>query len=320
MTAKPAPTLAGYASAESRIVRIGSRGSPLAVAQAKLFAQMLSEATGGALAATFHTFTTTGDKIQDKPLQDAGGKGLFTKELDRAQKSDEIDIAVHSLKDMPVKLPRFLRIGGYLPREDPRDCLIGPAARLADLKPGSVVGTSSLRRRAQILAKRPDLKVVTFRGNVQTRLRKLSEGEADATLLAAAGLKRLGMFDAAAGVVEINDMLPAAGQGIIAATTRTDAPDWLQAACAAVSSREAMLAAAAERAFLKRLDASCRSAIAAHFQLTETGAWMAGETYTDDGTECWRAEGELDRFPSEKDAETLGFCLAEDIASQKGEL
>ncbi len=284
-----------------------------------MFAEMLGQATGGAVSATFHTFTTTGDKIQDRPLQEAGGKGLFTKELDRAQKAEDIDVAVHSLKDMPVKLPRYLRIAAYLPREDPRDCIIGPAARLADLPTGAVVGTSSLRRQAQILAKRPDLKVVMFRGNVQTRLRKLSEGEADATMLAAAGLKRLGMFDKAAGVVEIDDMLPAAGQGIIAATIRNDAPEWLQAACEAVNNREAGLAAVAERAFLKRLDASCRSAIAAHFRLTETGAAMAGETFSDDGQQHWRSEGSLDRYPSEKDAEILGFCLAEDIAVQRGD-
>ncbi|MEZ5937955.1 MAG: hydroxymethylbilane synthase [Hyphomonadaceae bacterium] len=304
-------------AAQARIVRVGSRASPLAVAQAELFAKRLAEVSGGQISHTLHTFTTTGDKIQDKPLQEAGGKGLFTKELDRAQKDESIDIAVHSLKDMPVKLPRHIHLAGFLPREDPRDCLIGPVKSVMDLAPGAVVGSSSLRRQAQILAMRPDLKVVMFRGNVQTRLRKLSEGVADATLLAAAGLRRLGMIDVAAGIVPIEEMLPAAGQGIIAVTIRTDAPDWLKAACAAATDHDAALAAHAERAFLKRLDGSCRTPIAAHFRLTEDGAEMAGEVLADDGSMRWRAEGALERKPSVKDAEALGLFIAEDVASQR---
>ncbi|MEM8921399.1 MAG: hydroxymethylbilane synthase, partial [Pseudomonadota bacterium] len=162
-----------------------------------------------------------------------------------------------------------------------------------------------------------DLKIIPFRGNVQTRLKKLADGKADATLLAAAGLNRLGMIDKAAGLLEIDEMLPAGGQGIIAATLRSDAPDWLAAACAAIDNPSARLAARAERSFLKRLDGSCRTPIAAHFSLTETGAVMAGEVLQEDGSQVWRAEGALDRRPSEADAEELGLILAEDVASHR---
>jgi hydroxymethylbilane synthase len=300
-----------------RTVRIGARGSPLAVAQANLFAEKLAAASGGAIAFTLQTFTTTGDKILDRPLQDAGGKGLFTKELDRAQKDGEIDVAVHSLKDMTVRLPRHLFLAAYLEREDPRDCLIGPYASLSDLPQGAVVGSSSLRRKAQLLAARPDLTVVTFRGNVQTRLRKLAEGEAQATLLAAAGLRRLGMIDKAGCIIPVEDMLPAGGQGIIGVTLNVDAPEWLAAACAATDHRPSRLAAVAERAFLRRLDGSCRTPIAAHFRLTDAGAEMAGEVLSDDGAQRWRAEGALARIPSERDASELGLFLAEDVASHR---
>jgi hydroxymethylbilane synthase len=320
MAQKPAPKAASArpaAKAKPRTVRIGARGSPLAVAQAEMFGKRLVEMTGGALAYTLHTYTTTGDKILDRPLQEAGGKGLFTKELDRAQKDGEIDIGVHSLKDMTARLPRHIVLAAYLPREDPRDCILGPAASIAALPHGAVLGTSSLRRKAQALAMRPDLKVVMFRGNVQTRLRKLADGEADATLLAAAGLRRLGMIDRAAGIVPLREMLPAAGQGIIGVTLNVDAPEWLAAACAATDDRDARLAAIAERAFLRRLDGSCRTPIAAHFRLTETGAEMAGEVLSDDGMQRWRAEGALDRMPSERDANDLGLFLADDVASHR---
>jgi len=301
----------------ARSVRIGSRGSPLALAQANMFAERLVKASGGAIGYTIQTFTTSGDKIQDKPLQDAGGKGLFTKELDRAQEKGEIDIAVHSLKDMTVRLPKHLFLAAYLPREDPRDCLIGRWKRIADLPKGTVVGTSSLRRRAQLLALRPDLKPVNFRGNVQTRLRKLAEGEAQATILAAAGLKRLGMLDKAAGIIPVEDMLPAAGQGIIGVTLRNDAPDWLKAALAATDDRKSRLAAIAERAFLRRLDGSCRTPIAAHFRLTKTGAEMTGEVLSGEGDKRWRAEGALEGRPSEAAVEELGLELAEEVFAER---
>lgn len=300
-----------------RDVRIGTRGSPLALAQAHAFAAALSASSGGALTSRFITFTTTGDRVLDRPLNEVGGKGLFTKELDRAQLDGEIDIAVHSLKDVATRLPRGLVIAAYLPREDPRDVLIGTARRIPDLPAGAVVGTSSLRRKAQLQALRPDLRVVGFRGNVQTRLGKLERGEADATILAAAGLRRLGLHAFAETPIPIEEMLPAAGQGVIAVTLRTDAPVWLAAACAALDDTASRLAATAERAFLKRLDGSCRTPIAAHFRLTPDGAWMAGEVLSDDGASRWRAEGAVQRPPSEADARELGLFLAEDVASHR---
>lgn len=291
-----------------KTVRIGTRGSPLALAQAKLFADLIEAASGGQVATSVHPFTTTGDKILDKPLQDAGGKGLFTKELDRAQELNEIDVAVHSLKDVTVTLPGHLYLAAFLEREDARDCLIGPYATIAALPQGAVVGSSSLRRQAQLKAARPDLTVITFRGNVQTRLRKLAEGEAQATILAAAGLRRLGMIDNAAGILSTAEMLPAGGQGIIGVTLRNDAPDWLKQLAGKIDNEEARLAALAERAFLRKLDGSCRTPIAAHFRLTEDGAEMAGEVLAEDGSKRWRAEGVIEGRPTAFDAEVLGLA------------
>lgn len=305
--------------ASGRRIRIGSRASPLAVAQAEEFGRRLSTAAGGDVLIEYKTYKTTGDVIQDRPLQEAGGKGLFTKELDRAQIEGEIDVAVHSLKDVTVSIHELLSLGSFLPREDARDCLIGPAGKLADLPDGAVVGTSSVRRRAQLLALRPDLKIVEFRGNVQTRLAKLADGVADATLLAYAGLKRLGQTEVAAGVVAPEDMLPAAGQGIIAATIRRDAPDWLVAGCAAIDDHDTRLAALAERAFLRRLDGSCRTPFAAQLSLTADGAEMSGEVLAVDGTSRWRASGRLDHRPDEKEAEEFGLSIAEDVARQRAQ-
>jgi hydroxymethylbilane synthase len=298
-------------------VRIGARGSPLAVAQANLFAARLREAAPEMAEPAFQAFTTTGDKIQDKPLTEAGGKGLFTKELDRAQELHEIDIAVHSLKDMTASLPEHLYLAAFLPREDPRDCLLGPSPTISGLPQGCVLGTSSLRRRSQALAIRPDLKVVEFRGNVQTRMRKLSEGVADATLLAAAGLRRLGMIEHAAGIIEVDELLPAGGQGIIGVTLHVDAPDWLKAAVAKTDDREARLAAVAERAFLRRLDGSCRTPIAAHLRFVDGGVAMAGEVLTDAGDRRWRADARLDHVPDEAGAEALGWDLGESVALKR---
>lgn len=300
-----------------KTVRIGTRGSPLALAQANLFADLIAKMSGDEVATSIHPFTTTGDKILDKPLQDAGGKGLFTKELDRAQELGEIDVAVHSLKDVTVTLPGHLYLAAFLEREDPRDCLIGPYASITALPQGAVVGSSSLRRQAQLKAARPDLNVITFRGNVQTRLRKLAEGEAQATILAAAGLRRLGMIDKAAGILSTAEMLPAGGQGIIGVTLRNDAPDWLKQLAAKIDNEEARLAALAERAFLRKLDGSCRTPIAAHFRLTEDGAEMAGEVLADDGSKRWRAEGVIEGRPTAFDAEVLGLALAEDVAAER---
>jgi hydroxymethylbilane synthase len=249
------------------LLRIGTRASPLALKQAELVRAALSAAhpdlaeTG---AVDLVPIRTTGDRIQDRTLAEAGGKGLFTKEIEEALLAGAVDLAVHSAKDMQTWLPRGLAIGAVLPREDPRDALFSRsgARDLAALPPGAVLGTASLRRQAQALMRRPDLKVVPFRGNVETRLRKLADGLADATLLAVAGLKRLGRADLLGAVLEPEEMLPAAGQGTIAIEIRAE--DARGAARLQPLNHAASLAAlTAERALLAALDGSCRTPIAA---------------------------------------------------------
>jgi hydroxymethylbilane synthase len=254
-------------------LRIGTRGSPLALAQAELVRGALIAAHPELAepgAVEIVPIRTTGDRIQDRTLAEAGGKGLFTKEIEEALLAGAVDLAVHSAKDMQTWLPEGLAIGAVLPREDPRDALFSRtgAAGLAGLPPNAVLGTASLRRQAQALRRRPDLKVVPFRGNVETRLRKLAEGLADATLLAVAGLKRLGRADALGAILEPEEMLPAAGQAIIAIECRLgdgSAQSWL----APLNHAETAAALVAERAVLAALDGSCRTPIAA---LAEPGA------------------------------------------------
>src|SRR5262245_51024667 len=210
-------------------LRIGTRGSPLALAQAEELKRRLGEAhpalrKAGAVAIA--VIKTTGDKVQDRKLMEIGGKGLFTKEIEEALLAGTIDCAIHSAKDMETFLPDGLIIGCILPREDPRDALFAKKAKsIADLPKGAVVGTSSLRRQAQLLARRPDLRVVSLRGNVETRLKKLAAGEVDATLLAIAGLKRLGLAEKAKAVLSPEEMLPAVAQGALAAEIRADNED-----------------------------------------------------------------------------------------------
>lgn len=249
----------------SPLLRIGTRGSPLALAQteqvrARLAAAWPELAAPGAIAV--EVIRTTGDRITDRPLAEAGGKGLFTKEIEEALLAGSIDLAVHSMKDMPTLIPGGLAIACILPREDPRDALIAGVTRLADLPPGAVVGSSSLRRKAQVLARRPDLQVVDLRGNVDTRLRKVARGEVNATLLALAGLKRLGLESKAAAILEVGEMLPAVAQGAIGLETRSDdarLQEFLKPLHHAPSGR----AVAAERGVLEVLDGSCRTPIAA---------------------------------------------------------
>lgn len=271
-------------------LKIGTRGSPLALAQAY--------ETRSRLAAAFDlpqeafeivVIRTTGDNqaliAADKPLKELGGKGLFTKEIEEDLLSGAIDIAVHSMKDMPVAQPEGLALDTYLPREDVRDAFISPALKsLHDLAEGAVVGTSSLRRRAQLLNRRPDLKVVEFRGNVQTRLRKLSEGVADCTFLAMAGLNRLAMADVPANPIETSDMLPAVAQGAIGIERRADdgrAAEML----AAIHDGETGLRLAAERAFLAALDGSCETPIAGLAELHGSTLRLRGEVLRPDGSE-----------------------------------
>jgi hydroxymethylbilane synthase len=247
------------------VLRIGSRGSPLALAQveqvkARLAGAWPELAERGAVAVEI--IRTSGDRIQDRPLSEAGGKGLFTKEIEEALLAGTIDLAVHSMKDMPTLIPDGLEIACLLPREDPRDALIGGAGSLAELPQGAVVGTSSLRRKAQVLARRRDLKIVDFRGNVDTRLRKLERGEVHATLLALAGLKRLGLEGKASAVLATEEMLPAVAQGAIGLETRIG-DTRLQEILAPLNHAPTARAVTAERALLAVLDGSCRTPIAA---------------------------------------------------------
>ncbi|WP_158047834.1 hydroxymethylbilane synthase [Skermanella pratensis] len=255
-------------------VRIGTRGSPLALAQAHQTRARLA-AAHAALAAPdaieIVVIRTTGDRIQDRTLMEAGGKGLFTKEIEEALVAGSIDLAVHSMKDVPTWLPDGLEIRCLLPREDPRDAFFSNvAAHLDDLPEGAVVGTASLRRQAQVLARRPDLKVVPIRGNVETRLRKLADGEVDATLLALAGLKRLDMTDRITSVIEPDVMLPAVAQGAIGIETRAD-DDVTNALLSPLNCEATMVRVSAERALLAALDGSCRTPIAALANLDEAG-------------------------------------------------
>jgi hydroxymethylbilane synthase len=242
-------------------IRIGTRGSPLALAQAEEVRRLL-EAQGPLLSATIRVIATAGDRIQDRPLAEAGGnKGFFTKEIEEALKAGEIDLAVHSMKDMPTTLPAGLALACVLPREDVRDAFISTTARsLAELPPGSTVASSSLRRQAQILRLRPDLKVRPIRGNVETRLRKLDAGFADATILAMAGLKRLGLADKVTAPIAVEAMLPAVAQGAIGIEIRAD--DRIGELLVSLTHPPTALATTAERAFLARLDGSCRMPIA----------------------------------------------------------
>jgi len=254
--------------------RIGTRGSPLALAQAYETRDNLIEAfpeLGAEGAIEIAVIKTTGDKIQDRALMEIGGKGLFTKEIDDAMLDGDIDIAVHSMKDVPTWMPDGIHLPCMLKRQDVRDAFISNKAdSLWDLPQGAVVGSASLRRQSQILARRPDLEVVTFRGTVQTRLKKLEAGDVDGTMLAAAGLNRLGMEQHITETLDAEDFIPAVGQGAIGITCMIDSAR-ANDALAALNHEQTMIRVTAERAFLAVLDGSCRTPIAAH-------AWYDGDT------------------------------------------
>lgn len=270
-------------SALNRPLRIGTRGSPLALAQAHETEAKLKTAFPG-LEVEIVVIKTTGDQVLDRRLSEIGGKGLFTKELDIALADGRIDCAVHSMKDLETWLPDGTLIVAHLEREDVRDAFISlDGATLADMPEGAVIGTASLRRQAQILARRPDLKVVTFRGNVQTRLGKLKAGEATATLLAMAGLNRLGMADVATEALAPETMLPAVAQGAVGIQARADADDVLTL-LAALDHGETRLRVTAERAFLAELDGSCRTPIAGLAELEGARMRFRGLIAHPDGT------------------------------------
>jgi hydroxymethylbilane synthase len=300
------------------LLRLGTRGSPLALAQAaevrrRLAAAHPELAAEGAVATVI--IKTTGDRIQDRALSEIGGKGLFTKEIEEALIAGEIDAAVHSMKDVPTWLPEGLTVEHLLPREDPRDAFFSPhGTRLADLPRGAVVGTASLRRQAQILARRPDLKVVTFRGNVATRLRKLAEGEVDATLLAVAGLKRLGEADRIVAALAPEEMLPAVGQGAIGLEIRAD-DSRTRELLDAIACRDTGLRIAAERALLAQLDGSCKTPIAGLAELEDGGTLrLRGLIALPDGSALHSAEL---RAPA-AEAESLGRRLGEQLQAAAG--
>jgi hydroxymethylbilane synthase len=266
--------------------RIGTRGSPLALAQAHETRARLMAAHGlpeSAFAIT--VIETTGDRVQDRPLGQIGGKGLFTKEIETALLDGTIDIAVHSMKDVPTVLPDGLALIAFLPREDVRDAFLSYGHdAIAALPSGAVVGTSSLRRRAQLLHRRPDLTIVEFRGNVQTRLRKLRDGVAGATFLAMAGLRRLGLADLPATPVEPGDMLPAVAQGAIGIEAR--AGDGVSAALlSAIADAATAVRLSCERAFLAGLDGSCQTPIAGLALLDDDRIAFRGQIVRPDGSE-----------------------------------
>lgn len=298
-------------------LRIGTRGSPLALAQANLVRDRLLAAHQALApeATEICIIKTTGDRILDRPLAEAGGKGLFTKEIEEALLEGSIDLAVHSMKDMPTVLPGGLDVPCLLEREDPRDVFISAkAANLWDLPDGAVVGTASLRRQAQILRRRPDLKVVNIRGNVQTRLRKIEAGEADATLLALAGLKRLGLTDAATAVIPLEDMLPAVAQGAIGIECRAG-DDRILELLAALNHPATQTCIAAERAMLAVLEGSCRTPIAGLAQFDEAGGIsLRAMVLTPDG----RTVHETSRAGPASDAERLGRDAGEELRQRAG--
>ena len=294
-------------------LRIGTRGSPLALWQAHEVRRSLMAAFNlPEDAFAIVVIKVMGDQIQDRALKDIGGKGLFTREIEDALLDDGIDIAVHSMKDMPTLQPQGLVLDCYLPREDVRDAFVSPGvARLADLPQGAVVGSSSLRRRAQLALRRPDLKLVEFRGNVQTRMRKLEDGVAAATFLAMAGLNRLGLAHMARGPIEVEEMLPAVAQGAIGIERRV-ADARVEALLAGIHHTATGQRLAAERAFLLKLDGSCETPIAGLAVIEGDQIWLRGEILRPDGTQS--IPGAL-RGPI-ADAAALGTDLAAQLLAQ----
>ncbi|WP_421995045.1 hydroxymethylbilane synthase [Reyranella sp.] len=298
-------------------LKLGTRGSKLALTQAGLVRDALAQAVpalAGPDAIAIEVIRTTGDAIQDRPLSEAGGKGLFVKEIEEAMLSRRIDIAVHSMKDMPTAQPPGLAIAAFLPREDARDVLIaGDGVRaIAELRRGAVVGTSALRRRAQLLHHRPDLSLVMLRGNVDTRLAKRARGEVEATLLALAGLKRLGLGHVGTPVPE-DEMLPAVGQGAICIECRIDdarTRDWL----AAIDHGATATCVAAEHAMLAVLDGSCRTPIAGHAVLDGSGLFLRGLIAKPDGSQLVSVE----RRGAAADAAALGRDAGQELLRRGG--
>ena len=300
----------------ARPLAIGTRGSPLALAQANETRDRLAAAWDlPHEAISIVVIKTTGDRVLDRPLSEIGGKGLFTKEIEQALLAGQIDLAVHSSKDMPVTQPEGLVFDVFLPREDVRDAFVslGGAGGIADLPEGTVVGTSSLRRRAQLKARRPDLQVVEFRGNVQTRLKKLNDGVAEATFLAMAGLRRLDMKDVPHRPISPDDMLPAVAQGAIG-IERRDGDSRVAELLAPLHHAETATRVAAERAFMAALDGSCQTPIAALAELSGGSVHLRGEILRPDGSEVLTDAAEAPI----KDAAMLGETIGRKLRDAAG--
>ena len=300
------------------MLKLGSRGSPLAMTQSGTVATRLAEMTGSA-ESPIQPFVTSGDRIADRRLQDAGGKGLFTKELDEALLDHRIDAAIHSLKDLPTLMPDGIVLAAIPSREDPRDAFISlNASDLMALPEGAVVGTASLRRQAQTLHLRPDIKIVTLRGSVQTRLKRLADGAIDATFLALSGLTRMGLQHHAASLIDATIMPPAPGQGALAITCRADDLD-TRAILAKLSNLIHEIEVSAERGFLHALDGSCRTPIAALARIEGQSLHLLGEVLSPNGARRWRREANI-RLTGDPiaQADALGRKLGHEIRAEAG--
>ena len=296
-------------------LRIGTRGSPLALAQAYETRERLSGAFNLPLGSfEIVVIKTTGDKVVNRPLKEIGGKGLFTKEIEEALLEESIDIAVHSMKDMPVYQPKGLVLDTFLPREDVRDAFISRVHNsLADIPQGATVGTSSLRRKAQLMSKRPDLKIVEFRGNVQTRLKKLDDGVAECTFLAVAGLNRLKMEDIITTAISTEEMLPAVAQGAIGIERREN-DIRIATMLEAIHNSKTELLLSAERAFLEALDGSCETPIAGLAELSNGNLRFRGEILKPDGSEVFSDE----QVAPKEDSTLMGVEMAQKLLSKAG--
>jgi hydroxymethylbilane synthase len=298
-------------------IRIGTRGSPLALAQAHETRDRLMAAHRlNSDAFEIITFTTTGDAIRDRPLSEIGGKGLFTKELEEALFAGSIDLAVHSMKDMPARPPAGLDIAALLPREDPRDAFISLTSQtLSELPQSAILGSSSVRRTAQALRVRPDLASTQFRGNVQTRLKKLQDGIAHATFLAVAGLNRLGLSDKITSIMSMDDMLPSVAQGAIG--IQINAKDEATRKMLQPLNHEATsIAVLCERGFMAALDGSCRTPIAGHAVIENGRLKFRGQALTLDGKHIF----EVTREGALADGFKMGQDAGEDVKARGGKL
>lgn len=305
---------------QKTVLKIGTRGSPLALAQAREVRDLLRRhwpELAGDGAVEIVALTTAGDRIQDRPLSDVGGKGVFTGELDDALYDGRIHCAVHSMKDVPTRLPGDIVLSAMLRREDVRDVFVSALANdFSDLPRGGRVGTISMRRQAQILARHPHLTVILFRGNVQTRLRKLADGEADAIMLAMAGLNRLDLAHVATRILEPEDMLPAAGQGAIGVAC-LNGDETTGAYLAPLNHPDTATCVHAERAMLDVLDGSCRTPIAGYARLSGDGATVGirGMVAETDGSRSWSGE----RSGPRETAGAMARDLGADLRAQAGE-